>query len=130
LEELNSLHMPRAGGDHVIGFRRKSDGPALGQSLNRAMDNIAGVVCAAQIDDHGRHGQGPTSWMPCTRRAVLAGKTQKQAETWKNTAVCPAQSSIGIWAGRANRGESIRSGPHKNGAEPKPDSDHRTLFAL
>jgi hypothetical protein len=38
------------------------------------MDNIAGVVCAAQIDDHGRHGQGPTSWMPCTRRAVLAGK--------------------------------------------------------
>ena len=107
-EPLRCRLVAGAGGDHIVGFRREGDRPAFSQCLHRAMHDIAGVVGAAQINDHGRHGQGPTSWMPRTRRAYSRGKHGKREETLKNTGVHPAQSSIGIWVGRANRGNSGR----------------------
>ena len=78
-ELLRSRLVPGAGGDHVVGFRREGYRPALCQRLYRTMHDIAGIIGAAQINDHGRHGQGADVLEAMHPGVMLAGKTRKES---------------------------------------------------
>ena len=49
--------VPYARCNHVVGFGREGDAPALGKRLHGPMHHIPGIVRFSQVDDHWSHGQ-------------------------------------------------------------------------
>ena len=65
--------MPERTGDAIVGFGGETDAAPLRQRLHRPVDDVAGVIGAAQVDDRWLHGQGRGIWgEPCPKRAGRA----------------------------------------------------------